>query len=138
MRVMAATDPFGHRLRFAEPRPACRRVMPEPSAVTSVPRLAQRHPDALPDEPVARMRRRDGLYADGMKELDHEVGALLDLLDDLGVADNAPVMFSADNGAMSHSWPDGGNHPFRGEHRPLAADGVLPLHRDDLPLAALR
>jgi len=56
-----------------------------------------------------------GLYADGMLELDDDVGALLDLLDELGVGDNTVVMFSTDNGAASNSWPDGGNHPFRGE-----------------------
>ena len=56
-----------------------------------------------------------GLYADGMAELDDDVGALLDLLDELGVADNTVVMFSTDNGAASNSWPDGGNHPFREE-----------------------
>lgn len=56
-----------------------------------------------------------GLYADGMKELDDDVGELLDLLDELGVADNTMVMFSTDNGAASNSWPDGGNQPFRGE-----------------------
>ncbi len=56
-----------------------------------------------------------GLYADGMMELDAEVGALLKKLDDLGVADNTIVIFTSDNGAEIFSWPDGGNHPFRGE-----------------------
>jgi arylsulfatase len=56
-----------------------------------------------------------GLYADGMMELDWEVGALLKKLDDLGVADNTIVIFTSDNGAEIFSWPDGGNHPFRGE-----------------------
>jgi arylsulfatase A-like enzyme len=56
-----------------------------------------------------------GLYADGMMELDDDVGELLDLLDELGVADNTLVMFSTDNGAASNSWPDGGNQPFHGE-----------------------
>ncbi|WP_319024698.1 arylsulfatase [Microbulbifer hainanensis] len=56
-----------------------------------------------------------GLYADGMMELDDDVGELLDLLDQLGVADNTIVMFSTDNGAASNSWPDGGNQPFHGE-----------------------
>lgn len=56
-----------------------------------------------------------GLYADGMKEMDDDVGELLGLLDDLGVADNTIVMFSTDNGAASNSWPDGGNQPFHGE-----------------------
>jgi arylsulfatase A-like enzyme len=56
-----------------------------------------------------------GIYADGMMELDDDVGELLDLLDKLGVADNTIVMFSTDNGAASNSWPDGGNQPFHGE-----------------------
>src|SRR5450432_2414785 len=40
-----------------------------------------------------------GLYADGMMELDWEVGEILKKLDELGVADNTIVMFSSDNGA---------------------------------------
>jgi len=56
-----------------------------------------------------------GLYADGMMELDHEVGELLKKLDDLGIADNTIVVFTSDNGAEILSWPDGGNTPFRGE-----------------------
>ncbi len=56
-----------------------------------------------------------GLYADGMKELDDDVGELLDLLEELGIDDNTIVMFSTDNGAATNSWPDGGNQPFRGE-----------------------
>jgi arylsulfatase len=56
-----------------------------------------------------------GVYADAMMEMDDNVGEMLDLLDELGVADNTIVIFSTDNGAASNSWPDGGNHPFRGE-----------------------
>ena len=56
-----------------------------------------------------------GLYADGMMELDWEVGELLKKLDDLGIADNTIVIFTSDNGAETFSWPDGGNSPFRGE-----------------------
>ena len=56
-----------------------------------------------------------GVYADGMMELDDDVGELLSLLDELGIADNTIVMFSTDNGAASNSWPDGGNQPFHGE-----------------------
>jgi arylsulfatase A-like enzyme len=55
------------------------------------------------------------VYADGMVEMDDDVGELLSLLDELGIADNTMVMFSTDNGAASNSWPDGGNQPFRGE-----------------------
>ena len=56
-----------------------------------------------------------GVYADAMMELDDDVGELLDLIEELGVADNIIVMFSTDNGAASNSWPDGGNQPFHGE-----------------------
>jgi arylsulfatase A-like enzyme len=50
-----------------------------------------------------------------MMELDWEVGELLKKLDDLGIADNTIVIFTSDNGAETFTWPDGGNHPFRGE-----------------------
>ncbi|RWK61493.1 MAG: arylsulfatase [Mesorhizobium sp.] len=56
-----------------------------------------------------------GLYADGMMELDWEVGELLKKLDELNVADNTIVLFTSDNGPEVFTWPDGGNHPFRGE-----------------------
>jgi arylsulfatase A-like enzyme len=56
-----------------------------------------------------------GLYADAMMEMDWEVGELLKKLDDLGVANNTIVIFTSDNGAETFSWPDGGNHPFKGE-----------------------
>lgn len=55
------------------------------------------------------------VYADGMVEMDDDVGELLDLIDELGLSENTMVMFSTDNGAASNSWPDGGNQPFRGE-----------------------
>ena len=50
-----------------------------------------------------------------MMELDDGVGALLDKLDELGIADNTIVVFSTDNGAEKFTWPDGGTIPFRGE-----------------------
>lgn len=56
-----------------------------------------------------------GLYADGMAELDHNVGELIKQVEDLGQLDNTFIMFSTDNGAATNSWPDGGNQPFHGE-----------------------
>jgi arylsulfatase A-like enzyme len=56
-----------------------------------------------------------GLYADAIAELDWEVGEILKKVDELGIADNTIVMFTSDNGAEIFSWPDGGNHPFKGE-----------------------
>ena len=56
-----------------------------------------------------------GLFADAMMELDWEVGEILRKLDELRISDHTIVMFTSDNGAEIFSWPDGGNHPFRGE-----------------------
>ena len=56
-----------------------------------------------------------GVYPDGMVETDGHVGELLQLLDDLGIAENTIVMYTTDNGAEVMSWPDGGTTPFRGE-----------------------
>jgi arylsulfatase A-like enzyme len=56
-----------------------------------------------------------GVYADGMVEHDGQVGQVLDLLDELGIADNTIVLYTADNGPHYNEWPDGGLSPFRGE-----------------------
>ena len=48
-------------------------------------------------------------------EFDDGVGALLEKIDELGIADNTIVIVSTDNGAEKFSWPDGGTSPFRGE-----------------------
>jgi arylsulfatase A-like enzyme len=54
-------------------------------------------------------------YTDGMIEHDMHVGELLQLLDDLGIADNTIVMYSTDNGPHYNTWPDAGTTPFRNE-----------------------
>lgn len=54
-------------------------------------------------------------YGDGMVEHDMHVGKLLDLLDELGVADNTIVMYGTDNGPHKNTWPDAGVNPFRSE-----------------------
>jgi arylsulfatase A-like enzyme len=54
-------------------------------------------------------------YGDGMVEHDMHVGELLDLLDELGVADNTIVQYGTDNGPHKNTWPDAGVNPFRGE-----------------------
>ncbi|HSF56211.1 MAG TPA: arylsulfatase [Algoriphagus sp.] len=54
-------------------------------------------------------------YSDGMVEHDLHVGELLDLLDELGIADNTVVMYSTDNGPHYNTWPDAGTTPFHGE-----------------------
>jgi len=54
-------------------------------------------------------------YADGMWELDQNVGKLLQALDDAGIADNTIVVFTTDNGPNFFTWPDAANTPFRSE-----------------------
>ncbi len=62
-------------------------------------------------------RGKSGLneYADGMLELDAQVGLFLKQLKDLGVEDNTIVIFTTDNGVHQATWPDGGITPFRNE-----------------------
>ncbi len=54
-------------------------------------------------------------YADGMWEMDQNVGKLLKQLDDLHIADNTIVIFTTDNGPNAFSWPDAATTPFRSE-----------------------
>ena len=54
-------------------------------------------------------------YHDGMIEHDQQVGALLDKLDELGLADNTIVVYSTDNGPHQNTLPDAGTTPFRSE-----------------------
>ena len=54
-------------------------------------------------------------YTDGMIEHDKHVGELLDLLDELDIADNTNVLYSTDNGPHYNTWPDVGTTPFHGE-----------------------
>ena len=50
-----------------------------------------------------------------MIDHDKNVGQLLDLLDELGIADDTIVMYSTDNGPHMNTWPDGAMTPFRSE-----------------------
>ncbi|MEP5420507.1 MAG: arylsulfatase [Roseibium sp.] len=54
-------------------------------------------------------------YSDAMLEHDGHVGQLLDLLDELGIADNTIVHYSTDNGPHMNTWPDAASSPFFGE-----------------------
>jgi arylsulfatase len=54
-------------------------------------------------------------YADGMVEHDMHIGMFLDLLDELGIADNTIVFYSTDNGPHMNTWPDAAWSPFHGE-----------------------
>jgi arylsulfatase len=62
-----------------------------------------------------RYQHGDSEYMDGMIEHDATVGSLLKTLDDLGVASNTLVFYTADNGPHMNTWPDGAMTPFRSE-----------------------
>jgi arylsulfatase A-like enzyme len=50
-----------------------------------------------------------------MVEHDMHIGKFLELLDELGIADNTIVFYSTDNGPHYNTWPDAAMTPFRGE-----------------------
>jgi arylsulfatase len=54
-------------------------------------------------------------YHDTMIDHDRNVGEMLDLLDELGIANDTMVVYSTDNGPHRNTWPDGGMTPFRSE-----------------------
>jgi arylsulfatase len=65
------------------------------------------------------MRGQSGMpgneYADGMIEMDNNVGKLLKAVDDLKIAGDTIVVFTTDNGPNQFSWPDAATTPFRSE-----------------------
>jgi arylsulfatase A-like enzyme len=66
-------------------------------------------------ESVGQAGRWQSPYHDTMIDHDKNVGELLDLVDELGIADNTIVMYSTDNGPHMNTWPDGAMTPFRNE-----------------------
>ncbi len=54
-------------------------------------------------------------YHDTMIDHDKNVGQVLDVLDQLKIADNTIVIYSTDNGPHMNTWPDGAMTPFRSE-----------------------
>ena len=71
-------------------------------------------------------------FAAMMTKLDDDIGRLLDLLDQLGIADNTLVMLSSDNGPHHEGGHDpkfwDSNGPLRGTKRDLADGGIrVPL-----------
>ena len=54
-------------------------------------------------------------YHDTMIDHDKSVGEIVDLLDQLGIAENTLVVYSTDNGPHRNSWPDAGTTKFRSE-----------------------
>jgi arylsulfatase A-like enzyme len=59
-------------------------------------------------ESVGQAGRWQSSYHDTMIDHDKVVGALLDQLDELGIADSTIVIYSTDNGPHQNTWPDAG------------------------------
>ena len=64
---------------------------------------------------VGQAGRWQSEYHDAMIDHDKNVGQLLALLDELGIANDTFVLYSTDNGPHENSWPDAGTTPFRNE-----------------------
>jgi len=66
-------------------------------------------------ESLGQAGRWQSPYHDTMIDHDRTIGAVLDKLDELGIAENTIVIYSTDNGPHMNSWPDAGMTPFRSE-----------------------
>jgi arylsulfatase len=66
-------------------------------------------------ESLGQAGRWQSPYHDTMIDHDRNVGEMLDLIDELGIAEDTFVMYSTDNGPHMNTWPDGAMTPFRSE-----------------------
>jgi arylsulfatase len=66
-------------------------------------------------ESLGQAGEYQGFYHDTMIDHDRNVGAVLDEIDKLGIADNTIVMYGTDNGPHMNAWPDAAMTPFRNE-----------------------
>lgn len=69
----------------------------------------------VPWKPSERFKgsSEHGAYGDVMQELDWQVGALLDTLDELGLAENTLVIYASDNGPQLGIGGEEASGPFR-------------------------
>jgi len=75
----------------------------------------QVHNPSIPDPEYAGKTRR-GNWADLLTQIDDFTGAILDALDELGIAGNTIVVWASDNGADSeYRYPVGDPDPFGGQ-----------------------
>jgi arylsulfatase len=66
-------------------------------------------------ESLGQSGRWQSEYHDVMIDHDKHIGEMLNLLDELKLAEDTIVVYSTDNGPHMNSWPDAGMTPFRNE-----------------------
>ena len=69
-------------------------------------------------ESLGQSGRWQSPYHDTMIDHDRNVGQLLDLVDELGIAEDTIVIYSTDNGPHANSWPDGAPPRSAARRRP--------------------
>ncbi len=85
--------------------------------------LTQPHFPTLPN-PSFSGRTGNGDWADMLAEMDHNVGQMLDAVDNLGLRDNTIVIFASDNGAgFVYPWM-GWSGPWRGPYFTALEGGI--------------
>ncbi len=64
------------------------------------------------------------VHGSGMLQHDHDIGLVLQFLEEQGLDDNTIVWYSTDNGPEHSSWPHGATTPFRGEKMTTYEGGI--------------
>ncbi|TGD75246.1 arylsulfatase [Mangrovimicrobium sediminis] len=73
---------------------------------------------------VETITSESDIHGAGMLQHDHDIGLVLDWLDQNGLTGNTIVIYSTDNGPEHSSWPHGATTPFRGEKMTTYEGGV--------------